>query len=227
MQPYFFPYIGYFHLINSVDIFVVYDNIKYTKRGWVNRNRILQNGKDVMFSLPLKSDSDWLDVCERELAADFNRKKLLNKIQGAYQCSPYFAQTFRLVEQIVRYEEANLFRFLHYSITKTCEYLGITTEIRVSSDITIDNDLKNQNNVLGLCEMIGANTYVNTIGGMKLYSKETFRAKGIDLKFIQSKPFEYPQFGDAFVPWLSIIDVMMFNPLDTIRTCISTNYELI
>jgi hypothetical protein len=227
MQPYFFPYIGYFHLINSVDIFVVYDNIKYTKRGWINRNRLLQNGKDVKFSLPLKSDSDCLDVCERELAADFNRKKLLNKFKGAYQCAPYFTQTFRLVEHIVRYEEANLFRFLHYSITKTCEHLGITTEIRVSSDITSDNDLKNQNNILALCETIGASTYVNAIGGMKLYSKETFREKGIDLNFIQSKPFEYPQFGDAFVPWLSIIDVMMFNPLDTIRTCISTNYELI
>ena len=63
MQPYFFPYIGYFQLIAAVDQFIVYDNIKYTKKGWINRNRMLQNGKDVMFSLPLKSDSDFLDVC--------------------------------------------------------------------------------------------------------------------------------------------------------------------
>ena len=150
MQPYFFPYIGYFQLINSVDVFVVYDNIKYTKRGWINRNRMLQNGKDVMFSLPLKNDSDCRDVCERELAAGFNRNKLLNQFKGAYLRAPYFAQTFPLVEQIVRYEEANLFRFLHCSITKTCEHLGITTEIRASSDITIDHDLKNQDNILAL-----------------------------------------------------------------------------
>jgi hypothetical protein len=227
MQPYFFPYIGYFQLIQTVDVFVVYDNIKYTKKGWINRNRMLQNSKDVMFSLPLKSDSDYLDVCERELAADFNRGKLLNQFKGAYLRAPYFAQTFPLVEQIVRYEEANLFRFLHYSIAKTCEHLGILTEIRVSSDIAIDHDLKNQDKVLALCEAVGASTYVNAIGGMDLYSKDTFREKGIDLKFIKSIPFEYPQFGDEFVPWLSIIDVMMFNPLDTIRTCISTNYELI
>jgi len=227
MQPYFLPYIGYFQLINAVNVFIVYDNIKYTKKGWINRNRMLQNGKDVMFSLSLKKDSDYLDVCQRELAADFNRGKLLNQFKGAYQHAPYFAQTYPLVEQIVRYEEANLFRFLHYSIAKTCEHLGISTEIRVSSKIAIDHDLKNQDKVLALCEAVGASTYVNAIGGMELYSKETFREKGIELKFIKSNPFAYPQFGDEFVPWLSIIDVMMFNPLDTIRTCISTNYELI
>lgn len=227
MQPYFFPYIGYFQLITAVDLFIVYDNIKYTKKGWINRNRMLQNGKDVMFSLSLKSDSDYLDVCERELAADFNRDKLLNQIKSAYRLAPYFAQTFPLVEQIVRYDDANLFCFLHHSIVKTCEHLGITTQIKVSSGIAIDHDLKNQDKVLALCEAVGASSYVNAIGGMELYSKETFREKGIDLQFIQSKPFEYPQFGDPFVPWLSIIDVMMFNPLDTIQTRIATNYELI
>lgn len=227
MQPYFFPYIGYLQLISAVDLFIVYDNIKYTKKGWINRNRMLQNGKDAMFSLPLKNDSDCLDVCERELAADFSRDKLLNQFKGGYRRAPYFAQTYPLVEQIVRYEGANLFRFLHHSIIRTCEHLGITTEIRISSGIAIDHDLKNQDKVLAFCEAVGASTYVNAIGGMELYTKEAFREKGIDLKFIQSKPFEYPQFGDAFVPWLSIIDVMMFNPVDTIRTCISTNYELI
>lgn len=227
MQPYFFPYIGYFQLIAAVDLFIVYDNIKYTKKGWINRNRMLQNGKDMMFSLPLKSDSDYLDVCERELAADFNRVKLLNQFNGAYRRAPYFAQTFPLVEQIVRYEDMNLFHFLHHAIVKTCEHLGITTEIRISSGIVIDHHLKNQDKVLALCEEVSARAYVNAIGGMELYSKATFQEKGVELKFIQSKPFEYAQFGNEFVPWLSIIDVMMFNSLDTIQTCISTNYELI
>ena len=227
MQPYFFPYIGYYQLIAAVDQFIVYDNIKYTKKGWINRNRMLKNGKDEMFSLPLKSDSDYLDICERELATDFNRDKLLNQIKSAYRRAPYFAQTFPVVEQIVRYEDANLFRFLHHSIVKTCEHLEIKTEIKISSSLAIDHGLKNQDKVLSLCEAVGASTYVNAIGGKELYSKETFREKGLELKFIQSKPFEYPQFDNEFVPWLSIIDVMMFNPLDTIRTCISTNYELI
>ena len=227
MQPYFFSYIGYFHLIAAVDLFIVYDNIKYTKKGWINRNRMLQNGKDAMFSLPMKSGSDSLDVCERELAADFNCGKLLNQFKDAYRHAPYFAETFPLVEQIVSYEEVNLFLFLYHSIVKICEHLGITTEIRISSTIDIDHGLKSQDKVLALCAAVGANTYVNAIGGMELYRKETFLEKGIELKFIKSKPFEYAQFGSEFVPWLSIIDVMMFNPIHVIQACITTNYELI
>lgn len=227
MQPYFFPYIGYFQLIASVDLFIVYDNIKYTKKGWINRNRMLQNGKDVMFSLPLKSDSDYLDVNQRELSTDFNRDKLLNLFKGAYRRAPYFEQTFPLIEDIVRQENPNLFRFLQHSIGKTCEHLGIITEIRKSSEIAIDHTLKNQDKVLALCAAVGASSYVNASGGMELYSKEAFVENGIDLKFIRSKPFEYPQFGDAFVPWLSIIDVMMFNPMDAIRDCIGTQFDLV
>ena len=227
MQPYFLPYIGYFQLVAAVDLFIVYDNIKYTKKGWFNRNRMLQNGTDMTFSLPLKSDSDYLDVCDRALAVDFDRDKLLNQFMGAYRRAPYFSATFPVLEQIVQYQDTNLFRFLHHSIAMSCKHLGITTEFKISSDIAIDHKLKNQEKVLALCEAVGATAYLNTVGGMHLYSKEGFQERGIDLKFIQSKPFEYPQFGSAFVPWLSIIDVMMFNPLDTVQTCISTNYELI
>jgi WbqC-like protein family len=227
MQPYFLPYIGYFQLIAAVDVFIVYDNIKYTKKGWINRNRMLRNGRDAMFSLPLKSDSDNLNVCERELAPNFNRDKLLNQFKGTYQRAPYFAHAFPLVEQIVRHEDTNLFHFVHHSIVKTCAHLGITTEIRVSSGVAINHDLKNQDKVLAFCQAVGASTYVNAIGGMELYEKELFGAKGIDLQFIQSKLFTYRQFGNEFVPWLSIIDGMMFNPHDSVRTCIATNYELI
>jgi len=227
MQPYFLPYVGYYQLIGAVDVFVVYDHIKYTKKGWINRNRILQNGKDATFSLPLKHDSDFLDVCQRELSPDFKRDKLLNQIRGAYQRAPHFAQTFPLIEEIVRFEDPNLFRFLHHSIVRTCGHLGLRTEIRISSGVSINPDLKNQDKVLALCGALGADTYVNAIGGRELYSKEPFRERGIDLKFIQSNPFEYPQFGDPFVPWLSIVDVMMFNPPDAIRTCVSAGYQLI
>lgn len=226
MQPYFLPYIGYFQLIAAVDVFIVYDNIKYTKKGWINRNRMLQNGQDVMFSLPLKNDSDYLDVCQRVLSTEFSRVKLLNQFKGAYRHAPYFEQTFPLMEEIVCFDDANLFGYLRHSITKICAHLGLTTEIINSSDVAIDHTLKSQDKVLALCEAMDASVYVNAIGGMALYSKEIFQARGIDLKFIQSKPFEYPQFDNVFVPWLSIIDVLMFNPLDALQTCISTNYEL-
>jgi hypothetical protein len=226
MQPYMLPYLGYFQLIAAVDMFIVYDNIEYTKKGWINRNRICRNGEAVTFTVPLKGASDHLNVCERELAADFKPGKLLNQIKGAYQRAPHFAQVFPLTERIVGFAENNLFRFLHHSIRATCEFLDIRTEIRVSSSIDIDHALKKQSKVLALCRAVGGRTYVNASGGMDLYSREDFQSHGIDLKFIRSKPFEYKQFGSAFVPMLSIIDVLMFNSIEDVRNCISRNYEL-
>ena len=227
MQPYFLPYVGYFQLIDSVDLFILYDNIKYTKNGWINRNRFLLNGKDVMFSLPLKRAADHLDIRERELADDFNCDKLLNKLRGAYGQAPYFSQAFPVIEQIVREKESNLFNFLHKSIVRVCSKLGIVTRIRISSDVAIDHSLKGQDKVLALCKAVGTGVYINAIGGMDLYSRQEFQAHGIELKFIRSRPFVYPQLGNEFVPWLSIVDALMFNPLDRVQDCIQSNYDLV
>lgn len=227
MQPYFLPYIGYFQLLASVDQFIVYDNIKYTKKGWINRNRMLLNGTDAMFSLPLKKGPDSLDVVERELAAEFDRTKLLNQFKGAYGRAPQFELTYPVLERIVRYEDANLFRYIHHSIVRLCEHLGIKTEIRISSEVAIDHNLKSQDKVLALCKVAGADTYINTIGGVELYAKADFRIQGIDLQFIRARPFEYAQFGDAFVPWLSILDVLMFNPVERVQSQIREGYSLV
>lgn len=227
MQPYFLPYIGYFQLLASVDQFIVYDNIKYTKKGWINRNRMLLNGTDVMFSLPLRKGSDSLRVAERELAGDFDRTKLLNHFNGAYCRAPQFHLTYPVLEQIVHHEDANLFRYIHNSIVRLSEHLSIKTEILISSEIVIDHELKGQDKVLALCKAVGADTYINTIGGVELYAKDDFRIQGIQLQFIKARQFEYQQFGSPFVPWLSIVDVLMFNPLNTVRACINDNYEMI
>jgi len=227
MQPYFLPYVGYFQLINAADLFIVYDNIKYTKKGWINRNRFLLNGKDAVFSIPLKKDSDSLDIKDREISADFKKSKLLNQIREAYRRAPYFARTFPLVERIVLEKETNLFKFILNSIRETCESLAIGTEIVVSSSLRIDHSLPGKTKVLALCRHVGADVYINAIAGQELYSKEDFSAHGIDLKFLKTKPFEYRQLGDKFVPWLSIIDVMMFNSPDATRECLASNYELI
>ena len=227
MQPYFLPYVGYFQLINAADLFIVYDNIKYTKKGWINRNRFLLNGKDAVFSIPLRKDSDSLDIREREISPDFRKSKLLNQIREAYRRSPYFERTFPLVERIVLEEETNLFKFILNSIRETCESLAIGTEIAVSSSLPIDHSLPGKAKVVALCKHAGADVYINAIGGQELYSKEDFGAQGIDLKFLKTKPFEYEQLGDKFVPSLSIIDVMMFNSPDAIRKCVASNYEFV
>ena len=227
MQPYLFPYVGYFQLINAADLFIVYDNIKYTKKGWINRNRILQNGKDVVFSIPLRKGSDFLDIKEREISADFKKAKLLNQIREAYRRSPHFERTFSLVERIVLKDETNLFSFILNSIREVCERLAIRTEIVVSSSLDIDHSLSGRTKVLALCKHVGADAYINAIGGQDLYSKDDFSTHGITLKFLKSKPFEYKQLKNQFVPWLSIIDVMMFNSPDAIKECLESKYELI
>lgn len=227
MQPYFLPYIGYFELIAAVDRFVVYDRIKYTKKGWINRNRFLLNGHDALFSLPLKKDSDSLDVVERELAADFDRGKLLGQFEAAYRRAPHFAATFELLRRIVEHDDDNLFRFIHHSLTLVCAHLGLRTRISVSSTVPFDNALKGQYKVLAICRAVGARCYINPMGGTELYAKPDFGDHGIELRFLKPRPFEYPQFGQPFVPWLSIVDVLMFSPVKTVRDHLLRPPELV
>ena len=227
MQPYFLPYIGYFQLMAAVDLFVVYDRIKYTKKGWINRNRMLVNGADAMFSLPLKKDHDALDVVDRTLAADFDRSRLCQQIRGAYGRAPFFADTFPLIQQIVQHPDNNLFRYLHQSLIALCRHLGIATEIRVSSTVAIPEDAKGQDKVLALCSALKATTYRNSIGGTELYSAPAFERAGVTLQFVRARPWEYPQFGQPFVPWLSILDVLMFNPLEQVRERIRSGFDVV
>jgi hypothetical protein len=227
MQPYFLPYIGYFQLMRAVDLFVVYDRIKYTKKGWINRNRILLNGADTMFSLPLKKGADSLDVIERELAADFDRSKLLAQFAGAYRRAPQFEPTFALLERIVRHEDNNLFGYIRHSIDAVRAHVGIHTEIRVSSEIAFDNTLKAQDKVLAICEAAAARTYINPIGGTELYAREDFAARGIELAFLKPRLTEYTQFGQPFVPWLSVVDVLMFNSVETVRDRLVLDCDLV
>jgi hypothetical protein len=217
MQPYFLPYIGYWQLMAAVDRFVVYDNIKYTKKGWINRNRFLRDGHDAFFTLPLKKGSDFLHIDQRSIADDFDPETLLKPIESAYRKAPHFASAFAVFEAIVRSTPRNLFEFLHNGLRLTAEYLDIKTPIVVSSTIPIDHELKAAAKVIALCSAVGATRYVNFIGGRELYSAEQFNAAGIDLKFIQSRPISYPQFDHPFVASLSILDVMMFNSKDTVR----------
>lgn len=227
MQPYFFPYIGYFQLIAAVDNFIIYDNIKYTKKGWINRNRILCDGEIGIFSLPLKKDSDFLDVRQREVSANFDRQKLLRQLKQSYKKAPYFEDTYALVASIVNYDKLNLFDFLHYSIICICNHLKIKTNIIISSHINIDHSLKNQEKIIELCVSLGAINYINPIGGVELYSQHAFNGKGININFIRSKNIEYKQFSGDFIPWLSIIDVLMFNSTAEIIKIINENFDLI
>jgi hypothetical protein len=228
MQPYFMPYIGYFQLINSVDKFVIYDNIQYTKKGWINRNRILANGKDQLITLPIKKDSDYLNVVERELSESWGKDKIkmLNVIKSSYSKAPYFQETFELISKCLNNPEVNLFRFIYDSIVLINDYLEIKTPIVISSTIDANHALKSQDKVLSLCKEQNADVYINSIGGVELYDKEIFKQNNIELNFIKSNPLQYKQFNNEFVSWLSIVDVMMFNSKEQIKEYLNS-YTLI
>jgi len=226
MQPYFLPYIGYFQLLNAVDKYVIYDNIQYTKKGWFNRNRILQNGKDVLFSIPLEKGSDFLDVKDRVISAGFDKKKLINQIREAYRKAPHFAEVMPIIEKIINFDDVNLFNYIYNSVKEVCNYLDIKTEFIISSSVDIDHSLKGQDKVVAICKATGATDYYNAIGGQELYNAEDFKKENIDLHFISTNPIEYKQFKNEFVPWLSIVDVMMFNTKDEIREMLE-DYKLI
>lgn len=219
MQPYLFPYIGYWQLINAIDQFVVYDNIQFSKRGWFHRNNILLNGQKILFTVPLKKDSDVLNVSERFLAdnAEKTVEKICAQIRDAYRKAPFFEEVYPQVEAILKYKEKNLFLYIFNSIKELCRLLGIDTPIIVSSTIDINHGLKSQEKVLAIAKAMNATGYLNPIGGTELYECSPFEANGVELMFLKSKLPEYRQYGELFIPYLSIIDVMMFNSKGQIR----------
>ncbi len=219
MQPYLLPYIGYFQLINAVDAFVIYDNIEFTKKGWINRNRILVNDKDDYFTVPIKKDSDYLNINERSIAESYikDKTKIIGKISALYKKSPQYNLVFPVIENIFNCTESNLFDFVFYSLNSITSFLEINTKFIVSSTINIDHSLKSQDKVIAICKAVNATDYINPIGGTELYSKELFGNNGLQLYFVKSNPIEYKQFAQQFVPWLSIIDVLFFNPKEKVQ----------
>lgn len=217
MQPYFLPYIGYWQLLNLVDKYVLYDNIEFTKKGWIHRNRFLNNGTDVLVSLPLKKDSDYLDVRERYISDSFDRKVFLKRIDTYYHRAPYFKEVYPLIQDIIVFEKDNLFEYIEHSIQLICEYLDIKTEIIISSTLQYDNSKKGQDKVLAICQELNATEYYNAIGGMTLYDVNEFQRNGIILKFLKADFIEYEQFKNEFISNLSILDVLMFNAKDTVK----------
>ena len=211
MQPYFLPYMAYWQLINAVDTFVIYDDVNFIKRGYINRNSILTNGKVKTFTLELKKSSQNKLINEIEIGD--NREKLLKMFKYSYSKTPFFKQVFPILEKIMRFEEKSLSKFIAESLVIISEYLGINTNFIYSSEIKKTLNLKGESKIIDICKKLGAKEYINPIGGIDLYSKKEFDKNGINLVFLESKGIKYKQFKNEFIPNLSIIDVLMFNSL--------------
>jgi hypothetical protein len=213
MQPYLFPYLGYFQLIARSDSFVLGDDLQYVKSSWINRNRILVNGQPTLITFPLRKGNQCDRINQRWLCDDFSRhaEKLLKTLERAYARAPYKAAVMELMHLILTYPERNLARFTEHSIRRICAYLQIQTPIRIGSELGLPARMDKQERIISIARKLDAELYINPIGGMELYCPAFFRAHGVVLRFLRMDDLSYPQLNQPFVPSLSIIDVLMFN----------------
>lgn len=223
MQPYLFPYLGYFQLVAAVDEFVLGDNLQYVKESWINRNRILMNGEGKLITFPLKKGTMHSRINERFFCDGFSKEtdKLLRVLFAAYAKAPYYKKVFPFFKELIKHPETNLAKYAENSIRRICEYLDIKTPIHLASELSVNEVLDKQDRVVKTAKKLGGDVYINFIGGVELYDFDYFEKHGIQLKFHRINDITYPQFRNEFVPLLSIIDVLMFNDVSEVRRKLS------
>jgi len=225
MQAYFFPYIGYFQLINAVDTFVIYEHVTFRKRTWITKNCILDKGKNepVYINVPVIGKSSNKLINEICISDDPKWKiKLLKLIYFNYKKASFFDEIYSVIEECLNINESSLHNFNARILITLCDFLEIKTPIFFKNQSflsleeklvkTVSNPMEiKSKRIVEICKKLNATTYVNPIGGTELYDKNYFKGYDISLNFIKTDHFKYSQFGKEHVPYLSIIDVLMHN----------------
>ena len=212
MQPYFFPYIGYFQLMDAVDTFVFYDDAQFMKGGWVNRNRILHKGEAAWWTYPIVREDFRLTIRERRYGkSGAQLESMKGKLEGAYRRAPRSPASCPRSAAHLAHDDDHVSGFNQAHLEGLASLLGIDCRFATSSEIDHDRTLSGQARVIEICRQLGATQYFNAIGGVALYDPKAFADAGIELSFVQPGPVSYPQFDDPHVPYLSIVDVLMFN----------------
>ena len=219
MQPYIFPYIGYFHLIESTEKIVFYDDVNYIKRGSINRNRILLNNSDFLFTISVEKASQNKLINEIKPIIESNFiNKFFAQIETAYKKAPNYYAVVEMLKTVFSKQHDNISDLAINSITSVYRYLDRDiqwTKSSISSPETKGMDKADR--LIQITKNLGYQKYINAIGGQKLYQKEYFNKKEVKLNFVKSQKVDYRQFNNEFVPWLSIIDVLMFNDKKTVK----------
>ncbi|WP_245587303.1 WbqC family protein [Comamonas composti] len=212
MQPYFFPYIGYFQLLSSVEKFIFLDDVNYIKNGWINRNRILMNDRAKYITVPVMRASSFVKINETKIHdADGWKIKILSQLKQAYRRAPYCREVIALVEEVFQEKSENIANIAKKSVLKVSNYLSLEKIFCLSASEYKNQHLKGEARILDICRQEKACQYINLPGGRGLYSFKVFSDAGILLNFLE-KPYEvYAQTGSDFFPGLSILDVLMFN----------------
>lgn len=229
MQPYVFPYVGYFQLIRSVDHFVVYDDVQFIKGGWINRNRISNQGKVQTFTIPAQGRTFPARIVDVECGLDPRFcTKFLRQIEQEYRKAASFAAVFAMIERVLTGpHQNNMATVATQSIAGVFDLLDLPFNPVVSSrDFPREEGVKGAERVIAITQAIGGRRYINLMGGLSIYTPEQFSAAGIDLRFIFDRSEAYPQFGQTFLPKLSIIDVLMHNEPARVRAMLE-QYDLL
>lgn len=209
MQPYLFPYLGYYQLVHAVDNFVFYDDVTFIKGGYINRNNICSNGKAQRFTVPVPGMSS--NVLINKLSFDSNVKKQLKSIEQAYAKAPFFKDIFPIVVSVLNDDKRNVAHICRLSITRVIDYLGIEKSYDYSSELSYERDVPAAKKLVNISKSLGSSEYVNSPGGKSLYSKDYFLKHGIKLNFIEMGEYQYNQNSNVFLPNLSMIDILMWN----------------
>ncbi|WP_299534704.1 WbqC family protein [Ulvibacterium sp.] len=228
MQPYLFPYLGYFQLVNAVDVFIFADDVNFMKGGFVNRNKILFHQEERYVTVPCVQSQNRL-IKEIPIFKEAKRypKNILRTIQQTYAKAPFYRDVFPIIESIFNSDVDSISTLASYSVELVSKYLKINVNFKFSA--ASFNHTKGQEKsirLINITKELGGDTYVNPIGGKKLYDKEFFENQGIKLVFLESEAITYPQFHENFIPNLSIIDVIMFNSKEDVNKLLN-KYRLL
>ena len=231
MQPYFLPYLGYFSLIKHTDEFILFDTVQFIRHGWIERNRILKPSNGWQYIMvPLKKHSRETIIKDIEINNDQQwKEKILAQLQHYKKQAPYFSNVIDILNEIFSKEYATIVDLNLASLKTVCNYLGINTPIGIFSQMNIEIEPANAPDewALNICKALGnVDEYWNPPGGQSFFDRKKYENAGINLKFHSAILTEYDQKRNVFEPWLSIIDVMMFNSVDEINKMLD-NYELI
>jgi hypothetical protein len=232
MQPYFFPYLGYFSLIKHSDKFILLDTVQFIRHGWIERNRILkQNEGWIYIQVPIIKEKG-RETLIKDIRIDNKQnwqQKILAQIQHYKKIAPNYFKVINMLNELFDNEFNSIVSLNKASLEKICDYLKIDHYIQVFSEINLKIEEPNAPDewALNICNGIGGvDEYWNSPGGIIFFDRSKYIASGINLKFQKVNLVSYDQQKARFEPGLSIIDVMMFNSASEIQTMLN-NYELI
>lgn len=188
-QPYLFPHLKYFQLIYNTDIFVVYDDVQFTKKGWINKNRLNNNKLEKKIVYPVAKHSQKTTIKDIEIAKNsFSNSldKIINSIEKMYKNSNEKEFTIDLIKRSLNLNSIRLDEYLIFYIKELCDYLDIDYKILRSSEIEYLRTDDFEEKIISLLKKLNGNYYLNLDGGKKLYTKSKFSENNINLEFISN-----------------------------------------